>query len=316
MLAMISVACALAGCAGMNRSRAIERLAPPPAYPEIAERYNERIERLDRIWARAVVSLEYRDERDKKHHEQGEGHLQIRRPSEVAMSVGKLGETYAWLGADAERFWFFDKFDTPRVSIGRHENIGAPCAQNIGLPVDPLRMLDLMGVTMIPPAAAGSTAWSEDGRWLVASFPVSVRRAGAPVIERVYMDERTLLPVQVEFDAGAGPDVISMLRNSAPVVQHDEGGFHPKMASRIEIRSMAVAGNGEERSEGDAESESLPERSVEARITLHLTDLEDGRSGRGKLSDAAFEFDALRRAFAPEHILVLDFDCLTSALPR
>lgn len=260
----------------------VERPAPPPSFEEVAEQYNVRAERLDLVWARAVVELRYVDDRDRRQREQGEGHLQIRQPSDFALSVGKLGETYAWLGSDAERFWFFDRFDEPRVTVGRHENVGRACAESLGLPADPAQMIDLMGITPIPLDAAGATAWSADGRWLVVTF----ERGGA--LERMLLDDETLLPARIEFLSPEGAvELVSTLENDAPVVQGDEGGFYPRMASRIDILHVAS----------------------EARVTIHLSDLEDGMSSRGKLRDAAFDFDTLCAAMAPREYHVLDRDC-------
>lgn len=277
----------IGGCASSRRAGPIERSSPPAGYAEVASRYNQRIERLDRIWAVAVVELDYLDDRGRPAHEQGEGHLQIRRPGGMALSIGKLGEVYAWLGADEERFWFFDKFEEPRVVVERFENVDEPCADTFGLPADPHAMIDLMGVGPIPPDAAGTTAWSLDGRWIVVSFP----RGRA--IERLRLTEGTLAPVRVEITSpDESSNIVATLGGYKPVVQSDEGGFFPKMASRIEI-NHADSGT---------------------RITLHLSELGDGRSRPGRLSDAAFDFDTLRRIYQPALIEVLDRDCPTPAL--
>jgi hypothetical protein len=75
-------------------------------------------------------------------------------------------------------------------------------------------------------------------------------------------------------------------------VQSDEGGYFPKMASRIKLEH--------------------PES--ETRITLHLSDLEDGKSRSGRLTDAVFDFNTLYDVFAPREVVVLDRDCPTPAL--
>ncbi len=280
-LAGLSIILASVGCAPRQRG-VVKREAPPPSFEDVVQVYNERAERLDRVWGRAVVELKYRDEKDRRQREQGEGHLQIRQPHEFALSVGKLGETYAWLGCDEERFWFFDRFDEPRVTVGRHDNVGRVCAEPLSLPADPAQMIDLMGITPIPLDSDGRTAWSEDGRWLVVSYV----RAGA--IERIYLDSETMLPNRIEFLAPDGTvDLVSVLENNSPVEQGDEGGFYPRMASRIDIMHV----------------------SSEAQVIIHLADLEDGSTGRGKLRDGAFEFETLVGAFAPRDYHVLDRDC-------
>lgn len=278
----------LGGCAAPRRPQTIERTDAPPAFATVAARYNDRVSRLDLIWARAVVELRYVDDKGRRRREQGEGHLQIRQPYEVALSVGKLGETYAWLGGDRERYWFFDKFEEPRVAVGRHENAGRPCSDSLGLPATPREMIDLMGVTPIP-SSGGQTAWSEDGRWLLAWFP----RGGA--VERMTLHPETLLPARIEFAAnGEAPDLIATLGNHEGVRQGDEGGYFPRMASRIDILHV----------------------SSDTRVTLHLSAMEDGASGRGKLSDAAFDFNTLSRVFAPTQIHVLDMNCPVPAIAQ
>ena len=278
----------LAGCAG-GPGRVMHRSAPPISYADVAEAHNARAARLDRVWARAVVELWYVDDRGKIHREQGEGHLQVRQPNDVALSIGKLGETYAWLGADGERFWFFDKFEKPRVVVGRFKNIGRPCAEALGLPADPRTLLDIMGMTPIP-ATGGSTAWSEDGRRIVVSFA----RGGA--VERLYLDAKTLLPARIELVDATGSEgavtLVATLGKYEPVVQSDEGGFYPRLASRVEIRH----------------DES------HTRIALHLADMEDGGSRAGRLRDAAFDFDSLRAVFRPVTIRDLDRACDEPAL--
>ncbi len=274
----------IGGC--VSASRPITRTEPPPAYETFAAAHNERVGRLARVWARAVVELWYTDDRGRARREQGEGHFQVRRPGGVALSIGKLGETYAWLGSDEERFWFFDKFDTPRVAVGRFENTDKPCAESLGLPADPARMLDLMGLTAIP-ESGGVTAWSADGRAVVAVFD----RAGTE--ERIHFDARSMLPARVEIEGrDPGDAIVATLDRYANVRLGGVGGFFPTLASRVEIRHQTSG----------------------TRVALHLADMEDGSFRRGRLSDAAFDFDALRAIFRPSEIIDLDHGCDRPAL--
>lgn len=280
-MVMLGVALLHVACAPKNRNM-IVRDAPPPSFVEVAARYDERVSRLDRIWAIAVVELKYVDDRGGRQTEQGEGHLQIRQPSDFALNVGKLGEVYAYLGADAERFWFFDRSGESRVTVGRHENIGRECAEELGLPAHPFEMIALMGITSIGDAGSGAVAWSDNGAHMVVQVPRERH------LERLTLDPETLLPERIEFIDGEGRvRVSSTLTLPAPVAQGDEGGFFPMMASRIEIE--------------DPWSDT--------KAILHLADLEDGSSRRGRLNDVAFDFDFLRDAYRPSVIHVLDRDC-------
>lgn len=282
----------LGACANM-KSPADKPVGPPPSYAVIAEAQNRRAARLDRIWARAVVVLTYIDEDDRRRTEQGEGHLQIRRPGGIGVDVGKLGETYYWLGADDERFWFFDLTEEDVVFLGRHENVGRPCARSLGLPAEPLDLVRLLGVTPIPAPGATDAAppevrWSEDGR----SVLVDSQFAGA--YERIWLDPETLLPSRIELrrSPDGPPAVYAILEEYERVSLRGVGGFFPFAPSRVEVHD--------------------PETDTE--ITLHLSELNDGKA-RNRLSDAVFDFPTLVDAFGPDRLVILDEDCPDPARP-
>ncbi len=267
----------------------------PPAYDDIARRYNERADRLTRVWARATVQLSWTDERGRRRDEQGEGHLQLIQPSSLALSVGKLGEVLFWLGCDDERYWLFERGDADRAAIGRHANVGLECSRALGAPVHPLDLIEVLGVTPLPVSdsgvgpSPGRTAWSSDGRWLVVEAPART------TVRRLLLDPATLVPTGIELsdprDAG-GPLVRAVLEDFGPVTLAGVGGFFPQMPTRIEVRSA----------QGDD------------RAVLHLSDMSDGRRNN-RLSPDVFDFAALRDALAPRVLDVLDADCPNPALP-
>ncbi|TVQ31243.1 MAG: hypothetical protein EA376_10255 [Phycisphaeraceae bacterium] len=274
------------GCSSQRPDRPIVRDEPPPSYADIARVYNERADRLDRVWARAVVRFDYEDDRGRMRREQGEGHLQYLAPGRLALSVGKLGETLFWLGCDEQRYWWFDLHESNQASIGRHQNLGRSCNKSLGLPAHPHDIIQLLGVTPLPTGSIASSArvgWSGDGRWIVVEIP------GAAGYTQYFIDPQTYEPgwIKLLHPSERSPLVHAELDNYENVVRRVEGGFFPRMASRISIRTPDEAGE----------------------IRLTLSALSDGREDRGRLADSAFSFDALSRAYRPQSVVILDELC-------
>jgi len=288
-VALALLACTLTACkTSPTGSPSPAAAGPPPSYPEIADRFNERADRLGRIWANATAQFSYLDEQGDRHNEQGEGHLQLITPDRFALSIGKISEVLFWLGCDADRYWFFEMYEGNRVSIGRHRNIGSPCNRDLGLPANPIDIIDLLGVTPLPIDAPGETSWSTNGKWLVVDAP------GRATWRRLFLDPETLLPQRVELydptDTSA-PIVFSSIELYESVTLEGVGGFFPKAPSRLQI---------------DHEQSGTS-------IRLFLHNMNDGKT-RGRLSDAVFTFESLVEAFGPEEITVLDQHCESPAL--
>jgi hypothetical protein len=283
----------IAGCASSSSHEtdapAASTAPIPETYDQIAARYNARVERLDRIWARAVVVIKYRDAENRRRTEQGEGHFQFLAPSQLALSVGKLGEIIAWLGCDSTRFWFFERADADRVSIARHENIGRPCAQDGGVPCNPLDIIDLLGVTPIPDSG-GVVSWSADGRRLVVEVPARHGRRLLTIAPGA--DEPTRIVLMPPTGAGATPLVVAELTNYTNVAISGSGAIAPRAPGRTII--------------------SLPDTGDEIRIAL--ADLSDGAVA-GRLNPDAFDLEFLLDVFTPATVTILDRACEQPALP-
>lgn len=149
---------------------------PPPSYDESAEAYNERAGRLERLWARASVQVSMVDEDGRRRREQGEGHLQIVQPRNLALTVGKhIDRTYFYLGSSEEWFWWFDMADTSeRVAlVGTHAGASRARAEEFGVPVHPLDLMLVLGITPIPEGGASraTTRWSDDETALIIEHP-------------------------------------------------------------------------------------------------------------------------------------------------
>lgn len=283
---MLVAACVVAGCATSGGADSLAVDASTPSYEELAGRHNERAALLGRIWARAVVELRYVDADGRRRREQGEGHLQFSAPSRFALSVGKLGEVVVYLGCDSQRFWWFERGDASRVSIARHENAGSECSQDIGLPAQPLEIIELMGVTALP-TQGGRVQRSARGE-IVVDAPT---RAG---FKRIAFDPRTLEPTMIGVYAPgeSQPMLLARLEEYANIDIAGRGGVPPRIPSRLIITHSTT----------------------DTEIRINLAGMTDGVR-QGRIPDEAFDFDALRSAFAPREVVVLDARCARPALP-
>lgn len=163
LLILAAVTCTLTAC--QHTTDPIPR-GEPPAFSLIAERYNKQVEGLDRVWGQANVLVRYIDQAGERRFEQGEGFLTVIRPNKLALSIGKLGETLFWLGCDADRYWWFDLTQRPRVGfVGRHTGPGRDLPDNPAATIDPRHLLAVLNLLPIPPDDGNtSQQWSPDGR--------------------------------------------------------------------------------------------------------------------------------------------------------
>ena len=295
VLAVVCAAAALGGCAAERAGGVAPADAsrPAPSYEEVASRYNERASRLERLWARAVVELRWRDKDGKKRWEQGDGALQRLAPDRFSLSVNKLGERIALVGCDAERFWLFEFGEPTLVSVALNQNAASPCCDQTGLAASPLDIVDMLGVLPMPTGEAArranaSVGWTARGDDLRVEFDV---RSGRMRIEYppggVGPSRIALL---VREPGGLREALVARLDSYEPVTILGEGAVRPRLASRIFITDPAAG----------------------SEVRLGLTDMSSGRPEQ--LPDAAFDFDALLDVFGPARIIVLDRRCERSAL--
>ncbi|MBX3387310.1 MAG: hypothetical protein KF768_12130 [Phycisphaeraceae bacterium] len=263
---------------------------PAPGFAVAAERYNARLEHIQRLRARVVVRLRYRDDDGKWQDEQAEGTLQLVLPDRVALSLGKAGRTVFWFGCDAERYWWFDVQDRPTASVGVRTPDGARARAQLGVNVAPWDLVRLLGVMRIDAAGGGVTEWSTD-RSLVG-VTTAIRAGGgnggggAGVVgyQRIWADPKEWFPVRIElWDANRRRVVVAELEGDerAEIMDRPVLGHRPRMPARVSV---------------------LPEGS-EAQIRLSLSDVSDQR-----VSDRAFELDALLKNFSVEPADVRDLD--------
>ena len=196
----------LGGCAGNEpapQPEAVDR-GPAPPYAEVAARYNQRVAEASHIWARSTTRIWYTDDEGREQSDQADGHLQYIAPRNLLLSVTRLGETYAYLGSDDERYWWISLAEDDRGAVvGRHDEATPQAAARAGLPVHPLDLLALVGVSPMPPE--GNVAWSPDGRLLVVTYE---GRWGSVVSD---LDPETLEPASVVVLREARPAVSAEL---------------------------------------------------------------------------------------------------------
>lgn len=287
VIALISVAsCVFAvGCNGPEHAEGppIDRSSEPaPAYSAVAAKHNERVARLDRLWARAVVRIKYFDEKGDEHNEQGEGLLQVARPDRMGLSIKKAGKMLFWFGGDAQRYWLFDVVNAPVVRVGRHELIGKRAGEaGLGIDINPRDMIALLGITPLPAstqARAGvQAAWSRNGHYIEATVPLP---SGAKQV--FSMEPLTLYPRKIAFiDASGKPIVTAVLENyeDGPVNIAGYGGQRPRVASRVTATHHAS----------------------KTEIKLDLSEMRnDG------VTDKAFDFDTLKESLGVDRVIDVD----------
>lgn len=186
----------LAGCAGRDgESGPTEPLGPPPTYEAVAGAHNARVARVPRLWARIATTVWYPDEDGKEREEQFEGHLQVIRPDRVSLSFSKVGDEYAALGCNAESYWWVERIEEPRALVGTHAKATPERMRELGIPVYPLDLIELLGVTELPESG-------DEPRWSEGLVEVRVPvRSGT---KRMLLDARTLEPARVEILDEAG----------------------------------------------------------------------------------------------------------------
>jgi hypothetical protein len=282
----------LGGCAakeGGERAAEVTR-GPAPDYAATAAKFNERVSRLGRVWGRATVQIRFTDEGGARRWEQGEGHITLERPTRVALSVGKLGETLFWLGCDAQRYWWMDLSGKSRVaSVGRHDGPARRAGAGDGdggvvgglaATISPRDLFVLAGIEPLPVDGGGRTMWSADGRSL-GVMTAWGGGGGAGGTRTMWLNPTTLEPERVELAVGGRVVLSSKLREYEPVEQIGDSRIRPQVPGRVFITH---AGSG-------------------AELRLYLSGLENDPK---RFAAAAFEFEALTKFLRVESVVDLD----------
>lgn len=176
---------------------------PPPAYADIRAAYNTRVERLERLWARVSLRLRGIDDQKQPFDEVVDGNLQIERPRRFSLLVMKLGSTYFHLGSNQTQFWWLDLYTKPYSAlVGEHAAARVEDTAKFGLPVYPLDLMPLLGITPLGEEAPKSVAWNALGQIVIVE-------AGGTGERRLTLDARTMRPVLVELLGADGKAIVT-----------------------------------------------------------------------------------------------------------
>ncbi len=158
----------LVGCPAPNDRdlhKGLQEAEARLSYPEFARAYNRRVAKIERLWSRVTMEVRWTDEDGRKQFEQGDGQLIVRKPNELALAIGRLGNTMYWLGCDAERYWMFDlnpPEDQPKTAY-----IGSRAlahTHRLPLPINPNHLLGMLGIQALPTDAhEGHMHWHNNG---------------------------------------------------------------------------------------------------------------------------------------------------------
>ena len=238
----IGAALVLAGCSGLEPHDA-DRPADPgttvevPTSAELRARYNDRVDGLERLWARAVVQVDGEDAEGNKLREQAEGHLQVIRPDRVALTLGKLGETYFMLGSNPSSYWWVDLSAEPKTAlVGAQERVTPEAAAYLGLPIYPGDLIELFGIVPLPeePGQVGRAVYE---RLVAVDLPA------ATGTKRLLLDPDTLEPQRIELIDRAGQlAAASELSRYEMVPVEGDALRQGRVATRILVRSPQLTG--------------------------------------------------------------------------
>lgn len=270
---------ALIGCAGSGKGgdEPIDR-GPAPTYAQVASRYNARVDKLDRVRSAMSIFIKTVDTQGKDVDEQADGHLQLVRPSRVALRIDKVGKTIFYLGGDESRFWWLDLTRDPKAAlVGTHANVTRERGARVGLPVHPLDLMLMLGVMPLP-AEGDSPRWADAGKSLRLDL------AGRWGATRLILDPVTLEPTQIELmDAEGHPAVTATLTDYERVAIDGDAMSIARLATKIEILMPAS----------------------QTRVRLRLYDPENPGD---RIRDRAFDLESLLDAYDVQRLLDLDVE--------
>jgi hypothetical protein len=276
----------LPGCAGDRAQPAagVIQRGPAPSYLDISARYNARVAPLSSLWSRTILRLWYHDREGREHTDQLEGYFQFRRPRGLNLTLQKVGQNAAVLGSNDTRYWFLDLSDARLARVGEHAKATPERIAALGLPVYPLDLLGLIGVTPLPGieslGSPPTVAWSPEGRSLI----VTLALGGGAGSRRLTLDPQSLEPSKIEaLDSSGAPVLVSELSRYTSVSLIDAAADqHP-----VRVAGEVVASFDQGRT----------------RVRMRLNDPE---SGGKRPTPGVFEFDTLVNSYGIRRVESLD----------
>lgn len=282
--ALVALMCAcamLAGCKGTG-PRMIER-GVAPSFADAAARYNAVVQHYDRLWSPVALRIRSTDpESGKRKEDLLDGHLQAIPPALVALRIDKLSETYAYLGSDAERYWWVDVKGSSAM-VGRHDEATPQSLARLDIPVHPLDLVDLLGIVPVNADAPGATRWSDDGRTL------GLLTRGRFGNKAVWVDPETYEPRRVDLTDGEGRITLTSVISRPERLPIDgEPGSRVRIATQYDV---SFAG-------------------TDTSIGIRLQGPENRRN---RMRPAAFDMETVLRTYGIKEVLDADLHERTGA---
>ncbi len=264
-----------AGCAGLPRGE--EPPKPVRGASDVAaivEAYNTRVRDLSVLRAPVTMVINSPKEGGGRTRDQVEGTLQFMLPSSVALRIDKVGQALAYLGSNDAQYWWFDLGDQKRAYVGAHAMASMEKARRFGLPVHPLDLVELAGVTPLPNASLLTLTRSATGEDIV-DVP------GRWATRRLYLDGAHE-PVRIEIVGRDGRVAVSSRLSRYQAVEVDGNVFtKARIAGQVEI--------------------SISDADVKASISI----VEPKNPG-GKLRLKAFDLSAMLSSYNIKDVVDMD----------
>jgi hypothetical protein len=264
------------------RERPTAEAAFAPAWERSVKAQEERLARLDRVYASGPVELLWVDE-DGRHFETCRGELFVRLPSETALFLKKVGEPVLWLGSDARRRWLFDlRFKEVVLWLVDLDQPAAEEGPQAPFPIRRVALVDLLGLVALPPAESLDAVFDAEPGTLVGEF----NGDGGAI--RVTVDTATNLPLRVEALDDEGQ---AFLRGDLGTYETVERpglppGEYPRFPQRVVISVLEPV-------DGTASTSQQASRSE---VRLYLS---PARQGEERVTDQRFDLQVLSGSFKP-----------------
>jgi hypothetical protein len=224
-VALLTVVAIAAACKTVPQAPRFAEPEHMPSYKTIADTYNKRVEKLDRIASGADIVVNRFDENAKPVTDQVEGYLQFRKPLSLNIRFDKVGSTIFVLGSNDREYWWFDLSDENYGFHGTHDNATRETVLEFGVPVRPADLVRAFGVIELDPAANPRVSWNADNGRIVLAFEN----------HRIQLDPVSLEPTRIELSEAGKLLVEADLSRYVDVPVRGDALNRPRMASRMDL---------------------------------------------------------------------------------
>jgi len=287
-LGIFIVAAIAFSTAGCQTNPTADKQPDLPTAAQLIAMHNRNVAPIKQLWARSVVEIDYKDEKGKPHHVQGEGHVILKHPSSAMMTIGKIGQTKFWAGSNADHYWLFDTLNGDLLYLGVRSDspnrkallakipANAKRITQAPLPVNPTQLSRLFGLVTISKDAIKDAVVTAEKENHVLDIPSErIRYIFAP--KNYLGNKNNYLPIRIEL-LDKNQKVAITTRLSTPLrMTADNALLGPVINARSEITFT----------KGDA------------KLTLHLGD----PTGQArKVNDRLFDLEVLKNINKPKTI--------------